>query len=67
MEPTLVYEDNKGAIGLATNEDYYARVKHDDICQPFIRENLARDIIVVQYVSTEDYLADVLTNALWVE
>ena len=58
LRATLVWEDNQGAIGLANNAGYNARTKHVDIRNHFIRENVARDIIVVEYVSTEDQLAD---------
>lgn len=61
---TLVWEDNQGAIGLANNAGYNARTKHADIRHHFIRENVARDIIVVIYVSTDDQLADMLTKGL---
>ncbi|CAI5737483.1 unnamed protein product [Peronospora farinosa] len=62
---TLVYEDNQGAIGLASNSGLYnARTKHVDIRHHFIRENVAQDIIVVKYKSTVDQLADMLTKAL---
>ncbi|CAI5723456.1 unnamed protein product [Peronospora farinosa] len=61
---TLVYEDNQGAIGLASNSGYNARTKHVDIRHHFIRENVAQDIIVVKYKSTVDQLADMLTKAL---
>ncbi|CAI5730583.1 unnamed protein product [Peronospora farinosa] len=61
---TLVYEDNQGAIGLASNSGYKARTKHVDIRHHFIRENVAQDIIVVKYKSTVDQLGDMLTKAL---
>uniref|UniRef100_H3H572 Polyprotein n=2 Tax=Phytophthora ramorum TaxID=164328 RepID=H3H572_PHYRM len=61
---TQVWEDNQGAIALASNAGYNARTKHVDIRHHFIRENVARDIILVGYVGTEDQLADMLTKAL---
>jgi hypothetical protein len=61
---TQVWEDNQGAIALARNAGYNARTKHVDIRHHFIRENVARDIITVDYVGTEDQLADRLTKAV---
>ncbi|KAE9212782.1 hypothetical protein PF004_g15533 [Phytophthora fragariae] len=61
---TQVWEDNQGAIALASNAGYNARTKHVDIRHHYIRENVARDIITVDYVGTEDQLADLLTKAL---
>ena len=61
---TWVWEDNQGAIGLASNAGYNARTKHVDIRHHFIRDNVPQDIIVVKYISTVDQLADMLTKAL---
>jgi len=61
---TQVWEDNQGAIALASNVGYNARTKHVDIKPHFIRENVARGIITVDYIGTEDQLADMLTKAL---
>ncbi|OWZ16191.1 polyprotein [Phytophthora megakarya] len=59
-----VYEDNQSAIALASNAGYNAMTKHVDIKHHFIRENIARDVINVNYVSTKDQLADMLTKGL---
>ncbi|GMF22864.1 unnamed protein product [Phytophthora lilii] len=61
---TVIWEDNQGAIGLASNAGYNARTKHVDIRHHFFRENVASAIIIVKYVSTTDQLADMLTKAL---
>ncbi|KAG3120244.1 hypothetical protein PI125_g1340 [Phytophthora idaei] len=39
---TRVWEDNQGAIALASNAGYHARTKHMDIRHHFIRENMER-------------------------
>jgi hypothetical protein len=36
-EPTVIYEDNQGAIALAKNPRYHNRTKHVDICHHFVR------------------------------
>ncbi|KAE9018924.1 hypothetical protein PF005_g10961 [Phytophthora fragariae] len=61
---TQVWEDNQDAIALASNAGYNARTKHVNIRHHFIRENVARDIITVDFVGTEDQLADLLTKVL---
>uniref|UniRef100_H3H4S2 Reverse transcriptase Ty1/copia-type domain-containing protein n=1 Tax=Phytophthora ramorum TaxID=164328 RepID=H3H4S2_PHYRM len=48
----------------ARNAGYNARTKHADIRHHFIRENVARDIITMDYVGTVDQLTDMLTKAL---
>ncbi|KAG2805782.1 hypothetical protein PC112_g18124 [Phytophthora cactorum] len=64
VEATQVWEDNQGAIALASSAGYNARTKHVDIRHHFIRENVAKEVIKVDYIGTEDQLADMLTNGL---
>ncbi|OWZ13835.1 polyprotein [Phytophthora megakarya] len=61
---TQVFEDNQNAIAVESNAGYNATTKHMDIKHHFIRENVARDIIDVNYVSTKDQLADMLMKGL---
>ncbi|KAJ8575401.1 hypothetical protein ON010_g3812 [Phytophthora cinnamomi] len=61
---TQVWEDNQGAIALASNAGYNARTNHVDIKHHFVRENVARGVIAVDYVPTKDQLADMLTKAV---
>ncbi|KAG2874244.1 hypothetical protein PC129_g17098 [Phytophthora cactorum] len=64
VEATQVWEDNQGAIALASNAVYNARTKHVDIRHHFILENVAKEVIKVDYVGTEDQLADMLMKGL---
>ncbi|GMG18299.1 unnamed protein product [Phytophthora fragariaefolia] len=63
-EPTQIWEDNQGAIAVAQNAGYHARTNHVDIRHHFIRENVERGTIKVDYVDTKHQLADLLTRAL---
>jgi hypothetical protein len=56
--------DNQSAIRLAKNPEFHQRTKHIQIKYHFIREQLKNGIIDLQYVSTEDQLADILTKPL---
>ena len=62
--PTVIYEDNQGAIALATNPGYHARTKHVDTRHHFVREKVLAGDIKVIYKETEHQLADILTKAL---
>ena len=62
--PTIVWEDNQGAIAIATNPGYHARTKHVDIRYHFIREKITTGLIKVMYKETKYQLADILTKAL---
>ena len=60
----IIREDNQGAIALAHNPEYHARIKHIDIQYHFVRECVEKGLIELQYCSTKDMIADVLTKAL---
>ncbi|KAE8975293.1 hypothetical protein PF005_g25705 [Phytophthora fragariae] len=61
---TTIWGDNQGAIALAQNAGYHARTKHVDIRHHFIRENVERGTVKVEYGDNKNQLADILTKAL---
>ncbi|KAE9015726.1 hypothetical protein PR002_g13843 [Phytophthora rubi] len=61
---TTIWEDNQGVIALAQNAGYPARTKHVDIRHHFIRENVERGTVKVEYVNTKNQLAGILNKAL---
>jgi len=60
----LIYGDNQGSLALAKNPEYHARTKHIDIQYHFIRECVENGKIAIEYIPTEDMLADGMTKAL---
>lgn len=60
---TVLFCDNKGAMGILNNNSYSSRTKHIDIKARFIRENLENKSIEIKYVPTADMTADILTKA----
>jgi len=62
--PTLIYEDNQSATALAKNPVYHSRTKHIDIQHHFIRDKVEAREIELEYMSTENMVADVMTKAL---
>jgi hypothetical protein len=56
--------DNKSAIALCKNAVLYERSKHIDTKYHFIRECVEDGQLDVEYVRTEEQLADILTKAL---
>ncbi|CAN1753150.1 Retrovirus-related Pol polyprotein from transposon TNT 1-94 [Linum perenne] len=56
--------DNTSAINMTRNPILHSRTKHIDIRHHFIRELIMKGDIVLNYVSTEDQLADILTKPL---
>jgi hypothetical protein len=63
-KPTIIFEDNQGAIELAKNPKYHNRTKHIDVCHHFVRERVLSKEIKVIYCPTEDMVADIMTKGL---
>jgi hypothetical protein len=63
-KPTTLYEDNQGCIAMAKNPVNHERTKHIDIRYHFVREKVEEGIVQVEYLETEEMLADILTKGL---
>ena len=56
--------DNQGAIALAKDNKFHSRKKHIDLHYHFIREAVEDHKISINYILTEDNVADIFTKAL---
>ena len=63
-QPTLVYEDNQSAIAMTKNPQFHGRTKHINIKYHYVREQVSKDKICLEYCPTEDMLADALTKGI---
>ncbi|KAM0989066.1 hypothetical protein FF1_013044 [Malus domestica] len=63
-EPTEIYVDNKSTIALAKNPVFHDRSKHIDTRYHYIRECIARKDVQVEYVKSQDQIADIFTKPL---
>ena len=63
-QPTLIKEDNQGAMAIARNPVSHGRTKHIDIRYHFIREAIQERKIFLEYCPIEDMLADLLTKPI---
>jgi len=61
---TIIYGDNQGAIALAKNPQFHARTKHITIQHHFVQEKQTEGKVDLQYIPTEQQVADGLTKAL---
>lgn len=59
-----IHCDNKGAIHVALNSNYSSRTKHVDIKAKFIRQKIDDEEVHLEYLSTSEMIADVLTKAV---
>jgi len=63
-QATIIYCDNQGAIALAKNPQFHARTKHIDIQHHFVRDKVSEGAVELQYIETENQVADGLTKPL---
>ena len=64
IQPTVLYEDNRGCIDLVNNPVHHQRTKHIDIRHHFVREQQQAGAINLVYCPTKEMQADALTKAL---
>ena len=63
-EAVKVYEDNQGEIALAKNPEFHKRTKHIGIRYHFVRERVEDGQVVLQYCSTKEMKADMMTKPI---
>ena len=65
MTPNVsVYVDNQAAILISKNDVYHDRTKHIDIRYHFVRDAIKDNLFKVEWVPTDEQLADGFTKAL---
>jgi hypothetical protein len=64
LRPTVIYCDNQSCIKLSENLVFHDRSKHIETRYHFIRDYVQRGAMELQYISTEEQVADILTKAL---
>ena len=57
-----ILEDNMPVISLIKRENHSGRTKHLDVQIKYIIEAIVKENILVEYISTERNLADILTK-----
>ena len=63
-KPTKIFVDNKSAIALAKNPVFHDRSKHIDTRYHYIRECITRKEVQLEYVKSNDQIADIFTKLL---
>ena len=61
-KPSIIYEDNQGAIFLDNNRQVYICTKHIDVRHRFLRDMAERKDIDIQYIQSEEKPADIVTK-----
>lgn len=64
IPPIVMLCDNQSAMAVAKEDSFRARTKHIDVKHHHIRDQLTNGVITIEYVSTNENVADVLTKAV---
>lgn len=60
----VFFMDNQSAIRLVKNPEFHKRTKHIDVKYHFIREKYEERLFILDYMPTENQVADVMTKSL---
>lgn len=63
-KPIVIFEDNNGCISIANNPTKHKKTKHIDIKYHFSREQVDKNVIKLNYIPTDQQVADGLTKPL---
>ena len=63
-KPTTIFTDSQSAMRLALNPEFHSRTKHVDVKFHFLREQVVLRSIDIQYLLTQQQIADIMTKAL---
>jgi hypothetical protein len=64
LRPTMIHCDNQSCIKLSENPVFHDRSKHIEIRYHFIRDWVQRGAVQLEYISTDEQIADILTKSL---
>jgi len=59
-----IYYDNTSAINISKNLCQHRRTKHIDIRHHFLRDNVEKRLISMNFCTIENQIADIFTKAL---
>ncbi|CAL2235003.1 unnamed protein product [Prunus armeniaca] len=63
-QPPTIHCDNLSAFALSSNPVFHSRIKHLDIDFHFVRERVQKKDFIMQYIPTEEQVADIFTKGL---
>ena len=59
-----IYCDSQPAIAVPKSPEHHSRMKHIDVMYHWLREKVEKGLLKLQFVPTDDMVADVLTKTL---
>lgn len=65
--PVALYDDNQSCIAMADRVASSALTKHVDVCNHLVRDCVTRKQVILEYIASEEQVADGLTKPLPLE
>lgn len=62
--PPIIYCDNLSALYLTVNPVFHARSKHIELDFHFVRERVARGLLVTKHIPSSSQVADLFTKSV---
>ena len=62
--PSTLHLDNQSAMQVAKNPEHYGRMKHLDLRYYWLRDEVEKGTLAIDYVPTDSMVADILTKSL---
>ncbi|GAA0144764.1 hypothetical protein LIER_05122 [Lithospermum erythrorhizon] len=66
-ECSVIHCDNSSTINLSRNPVMHGRTKHIDVRYHFLRDLVKKGYITLEFYSSEDQIADIMTKAVKVD
>lgn len=64
LNPTVLFEDNQSCIAFVRSQRISKRTKHISVREMFVKDSCDKGIVQLQYMCTEEMIADVLTKPI---
>jgi hypothetical protein len=64
LDSTVIYYDNQSYVNLLEKPVFHDKSKHIEIKYYFLCDKVQRGEVVLQYISTDEQTADILTKPL---
>ena len=62
--PHTLFIDNQSAIAFSHNPEHHGRMKHLDLKYYWLRDEVEKKVLAVDYIPTDSMVADILTKSL---